>query len=391
MPVSGLPDAAETTLDALLQKNVVSSWKITGDRNNSTVFILRLTAQSSDFNSQPLNLRTVHYRKKPPSQVLRDKRRAEERIAAMKHQQPQMNNGQQQGHKQASEFREHYAEFLPSADKESQQSKNTESSQHSLLDDRQARAKNGDVSDCVDMTSKCESVSVPIETVLGLSDTQTGEIKTSEKFDYLSEASVTELSLAENKSPDTSVSFSDEYCNHTNDRGYAASDKYCNHTNDRGYAAFHEELHPDGIRGKLSGLSDKSVQRRITNLSRNKTIEKVTLHRCWNRDTLVCESDDFFFHFDLKKRILQHWFVKQDCRKMTALENEAVFAVTNWASEDTSKSTEELEFLSCCLLTVTTVARQYFHAVWNFDFCTHSVIKLVQCGISVLKWLVFLL
>ena len=67
--------------------------------------------------------------------------------------------------------------FLPSADKESQQSKNTESSQHSLLEDRQARAKSGDVSDCVDMTSKCESVSVPIETVLGLSGTPTGQIK----------------------------------------------------------------------------------------------------------------------------------------------------------------------------------------------------------------------
>ena len=61
------------------------------------------------------------------------------------------------------------------------------------------------------------------------------------------------------------------------------------------------------------------------------------------------ESDDFIFQFDLKKRILQHWFVKQDCRKMTAL--------------DTAKYTEEVEFLSCCLLTVTTVARQYFHAV----------------------------
>ena len=77
----------------------------------------------------------------------------------------------------------------------------------------------------------------------------------------------------------------------------------------------------------------------------------------------MCESDDFIFQFDLKKRILQHWLVKQDCRKMTALKNEAVFVVTNWASEDTSKYTEELEFLSYCLLTVTTVARQYFHAV----------------------------
>ena len=47
MLVSGLPGAAEITTDALLQKNGVSSWKVTGDRNNNTVFILRLTAQSS--------------------------------------------------------------------------------------------------------------------------------------------------------------------------------------------------------------------------------------------------------------------------------------------------------------------------------------------------------
>ena len=67
------------------------------------------------------------------------------------------------------------------------------------------------------------------------------------------------------------------------------SDDYCNDTNDRGYAAFH----------------------------------------------------------DCKKRILQHRFVKQDCKKTTALENEAVFVVTSWASEDISKHRGELEFLSC--------------------------------------------
>ena len=58
---------------------------------------------------------------------------------------------------------------------------------------------------------------------------------------------------------------------------------------------FHEELDRDVIRGKSSGLRDKSVQRRITNLSRNKTIEKVALHRCWIRESSVCESDDFIF------------------------------------------------------------------------------------------------
>ena len=123
-----------------------------------------------------------------------------------------------------------------------------------MSEDRQARAKSGCASDCVDMTSKCGSVSVPIQTVLGLNDTQTGQINASGKFDYLSEASVAELSLAGNKSTAASVSFSDDYCSDTNDRGYAA------------------------------------------------------------------------FH-DCKKCILQHWFVKQDCKKTTALENEAVFVV----------------------------------------------------------------
>ena len=54
MPVSGLPVAAEIALVALLQKDVVSSWKITGDRNNNTVFILRLTVQSSDTNQSAI-------------------------------------------------------------------------------------------------------------------------------------------------------------------------------------------------------------------------------------------------------------------------------------------------------------------------------------------------
>ena len=92
-----------------------------------------------------------------------------------------------------------------------------------MSEDRQARAKSGCDSDCVDMTRKlCGSVSVPIETVLGLTDTQTGQINANEKFDYLSEASVTELSLAENKSTETSVSFRDIYCNRTDNRGYTA-------------------------------------------------------------------------------------------------------------------------------------------------------------------------
>ena len=52
MPVGGLPVAAEITLDVLLQKNAVFSWKVTGNRNDNTVFLLRLTALSSDITRQ---------------------------------------------------------------------------------------------------------------------------------------------------------------------------------------------------------------------------------------------------------------------------------------------------------------------------------------------------
>ena len=44
-------------------------------------------------------------------------------------------------------------------------------------------------------------------------------------------------------------------------------------------------------------------------------------------------------------------------------QNEAVFVVTNWVSEDTSEYTDELELFSCCLFTVTTVAGRRFYTV----------------------------
>ena len=56
-----------------------------------------------------------------------------------------------------------------------------------MFEVRKARAKSECASDSVDMTSKCESVSLPIETV------PTGQIKASENLDYLSEASMTEF------------------------------------------------------------------------------------------------------------------------------------------------------------------------------------------------------
>ena len=40
------------------------------------------------------------------------------------------------------------------------------------------------------------------------------------------------------------------------------------------YSEFHEELGLDVMRSKMTGVRDKSVQRRITNLSRNKNVRE---------------------------------------------------------------------------------------------------------------------
>ncbi|KAK7445359.1 hypothetical protein BaRGS_00040347, partial [Batillaria attramentaria] len=74
MPVEGLPPTVEAMLNALLTKNSLSPYKIEG-RGDSAVVILRLTG------GQPPNMART-YRKKPPSQVRRDKKRAEEKRAA---------------------------------------------------------------------------------------------------------------------------------------------------------------------------------------------------------------------------------------------------------------------------------------------------------------------
>ncbi|KAL8567286.1 hypothetical protein ACOMHN_023329 [Nucella lapillus] len=83
MPVVGLPTSLEVTLSALLQENKVTSWKICGEGDSTTV-VLRLKTDTANSNmaSQPPPVTTqCRYRKKSPSSISRNRRRAEERRA----------------------------------------------------------------------------------------------------------------------------------------------------------------------------------------------------------------------------------------------------------------------------------------------------------------------
>ena len=85
MPVSGLPTALEAAVNALLQQHSITSWKISADGEKNPVVILRLTEfthlQGGKDNSEvsKSTCPQLQYRRKPPSQVRRDRRRAEER------------------------------------------------------------------------------------------------------------------------------------------------------------------------------------------------------------------------------------------------------------------------------------------------------------------------
>ena len=79
MPVEGLPSAAESVLNALLKDHHETSFKLEG-RGKSNIFVLRLTP----FDRTAIAaVNTVTYKKKPPSQLRRDRQRAEARKAAV--------------------------------------------------------------------------------------------------------------------------------------------------------------------------------------------------------------------------------------------------------------------------------------------------------------------
>ena len=72
-----LPIALETALKALLSFHSVSSWKITAEGPNPTV-ILRLRPENQPSACESVRVDSCSFRRKTPSQLYRDRRRAEE-------------------------------------------------------------------------------------------------------------------------------------------------------------------------------------------------------------------------------------------------------------------------------------------------------------------------
>ena len=84
MSSTGLPLRLETFLADLVDEIGLSSWKIQGNSNSTTV-VLRFAGQPPSADPEHTDSE-LKFRRKPPSQIKRDKKRAEEYARKRQHQ-----------------------------------------------------------------------------------------------------------------------------------------------------------------------------------------------------------------------------------------------------------------------------------------------------------------
>eukprot|EP00745_Piridium_sociabile_P026525 TRINITY_DN4238_c0_g1_i6.p1 TRINITY_DN4238_c0_g1~~TRINITY_DN4238_c0_g1_i6.p1 ORF type:complete len:306 (-),score=64.70 TRINITY_DN4238_c0_g1_i6:208-1125(-) len=260
MPVTGFPATLERTLTALMVDNAISSWKVAGEGDNTTV-VLRLKPVSTPATTTTnmagpvLNRSTQiqYFRRKPPSQIRRDQERARQQ-------------------RQASE----------------QQQRKTSESQHR---------------DCaVDTNNMTDSEHE--EPAAQYTTTHPDQLANEEqvKADGLHVLDILEHSLTRDTDSDCILS------------PQLSNTEENEETIDRSVGGFNTGV----VKGYVATLTDKSVQRRLRDRTRNKSFRKVVLHHSDSNDLLICESDDLVLEYRCSPDTASHhyWYVKQEENSM---------------------------------------------------------------------------
>ena len=277
MPVAGLPTAVETSLNALLSENFISSWKIVGE-GDTTVFVLRLKPQLSKTTTNMAPPLPIHYRKKPPSQIKRDNDRAKQR-------QDQRDKQLQEKASDLSDSAETLqipSLFLSPMFQDTQQ----------CVD----RPTTTELTSCIKGTESTAVVSSASEDVLG---TCTAELSTEGGAVGYDFSLCDQIGL-----PFESLPLPDPCEKKAIDLGYDTN----------------------VVKNYVSTLMDPSVQRRLRNENRNKNFRKVALDIRRGQKLLLFESDDIvlehtFTHDDSRSHT-SFWYVKQRRQHMLMEEDE---------------------------------------------------------------------
>ena len=259
MPVAGLPTALDSALEVLLTENAVSSWKISAE-GRKTIVVLRLVTTTdpdmADFTHP--HTATQHFRRKPPSQVRRDQRRAAERTRQ---------NPEASEHSPSGLFQPTPPPTTTVAAHLEMQSEND--TQHMYASDTDARA------------SRSPDYSAPASSV-------------SQSLDF----SVENLMAWKGQSVTETV-------------------QDCTNLSEKRAVQYGYDLAT--IRNYVGSLKDRAVQRALRNTSRNNSFKTVVLDKSDNKSKLICETDDFVFVSDCstyQRHPCTYRLIKQEERRM---------------------------------------------------------------------------
>ena len=273
MPVTGLPIAAETSLNALLSGHAVSSWKIVGEGDSTVVvFRLKLNSELTTTNmAAPMPPVRAHYRRKPPSQLRRDQERAATR--------------QQQHHipeYQASDIVDNNCAgdtplFLPSWE-----------------------------SDIVDIPQHEKRPTLEVHTTADVE--RTGFMHDQDNLQHTGSGgdnfsvlpcggAVGYTASGFSSPPADSLQLQDSSIINARAAGFNVVKDY------------------------VSTLTNRQTQRRLRNTTQNVSFNKIVLCERGSRECFLFESDDLILEYDTMGEDLRFWFAKQDARSMSAEEN----------------------------------------------------------------------
>ena len=304
MPISGLPVSLEAVLGSLLQQNSISSWKVTGTGAENTVVVLRLTSQTHADIEPPTTLR---YRKKPPSQLKRDRERLQQRITLQTEKEMTTKN-------QASDCNYDASPVLFCSPPNQQTVHTTQADSDTDIDTLTVKPVV-----IPRATRPASPQPTDSETVGAAARCETGSCSDNER--------ITADSVTDNSDGES------EMCC---DVGIPEKQL---HTAER--AAVEEGFSLVEIKERVGSIMNRSLQERLRNKQRNVNFRKFVADTK-NDERLICESDEVVI-VNRKPTgggcddvYIEHWFVKQNYRNLLPDENAFMTTLIDQTTSDRS-------------------------------------------------------
>ena len=344
MPVLGLPRAAEDILTTLLVNHEVTSWKITGE-GNSTVFVLRMSSAPQSTGSP---LRPSAWRRKAPSDVRRDVRRA---ILRQERHVNDTNNTATPVYTERG---------------------NSDNNRNAITRDQQTDKKEAET---VTTTSQASETSLKLaETSVGklcngvydVTSTQ-NELHTplhTPPREHAARDSYSETDMGQNSDTLVSTTRSQMLVNkpeamcRDDDNNILPEDSEVDMEAEMEEFNLEELATVAGIKvtevDACIGDLDVRKKRELRDESRNGRLNKIVLDHRGGKEILTGETDDFIVTYDCRQNGLFSWHIK-DPRREDPYINHTNYCIKTWPEVDTEQYADEVDRLFsnvdllCCL------------------------------------------